>query len=91
MFAEDLSVYTDPAGTGDTAVVEGSDMYGIFERQYVEVANVEGYYPTFLVDSADADMLTKKETSIVLQDVEYYAVSKRPDGTGMTLIVLEAV
>lgn len=91
MFDEDFSVYTDPSGTGDTATVGGADMYGIFERQYVEVKDVEGYYPTFLVSSSDAAMIAKKTTSIVLQSIEYTAVSKRPDGTGMTLLILEAV
>ena len=89
MFDEDFSVYTDPTGTGDTALVDGADVYGIFERQYAEVRNVEGYYPTFLVPDKSADDVEKNITILSLSGTSYTAISKRPDGTGMTLLILE--
>lgn len=92
MFEEDTSIFFEPTGLGDTAIIDGGgDMYGIFERQYAEIKEVEGYYPTFLCSDDDAENITKDVTSILLQNVEYTALSKRPDGTGMTLLILEKV
>jgi hypothetical protein len=91
MFEEDLSLFTDPGGLGDTATVNGHDMYGIFERQFADVKDVEGYYPTFLVSVVDSGEIVKNSTSIFLQDIEYTAISKRPDGTGMSLLILEEI
>lgn len=89
MLTEDLSIFFDPTGIGDTATVGGSPMYGIFEREFVEVKNVEGYFPTFLVADTDAATITKNSTVITINSVNYHAVSKRPDGTGTTRLILE--
>ena len=89
MLTEDFSVFTDPVGLGDTAIVGAGTIDGIFSREYVEVGNIEGYYPTFLVSNVDAATITKKSTVLTLASVGYTAISKRPDGTGATLLVLE--
>lgn len=89
MLTEDFSVYTDPDGFGDTATGASSDIDGIFERLYAEVNGIEGYYPTFLVDDDDADLVTKNSTNLTINSTVYQAISKRSDGTGMTLLVLE--
>lgn len=89
MFSEDLSIFTDPDGIGDTATVSGAPMHGIFERQYAEVRGVEGYYPTFLVSATDAASIEKKVTALTISGEDYKAIAKRPDGTGMTLLILE--
>lgn len=89
MLSEDFSVYTDPAGLGDSATVGGGSIDGIFSREFVEVNRVEGYYPTFLVSDTDAAMITKNSTVLTINSVNYKAASKRQDGTGMTLLILE--
>lgn len=89
MLTEDFSIYTDPDGLGDTATVGGSDMYGIFEGRYVEVNNVEGYWPTFLVSDADAATIAKNSTVLTIDSVNYHAISKRPDDPGSKLLILK--
>lgn len=89
MLEEDFSVYTDPTGLGDSSLVGGATVNGIFDRQWAEVNQVEGYYPTFLVSDVDAAKIIKRQTEITLNGTVYQAISKRPDGTGMTLLVLE--
>lgn len=88
MLSEDFSVYTDPAGLGDVATVGVGTMNGIFGREFAEVGNIEGYYPTFLVSDTSAALITKNSTVLTIATVNYKAVSKRPDGTGMTLLIL---
>ncbi len=89
MLTENLSIFTNPSGLGDSATVGAGTINGIFERQYVEVKNVDGYFPTFLVSDTDAATVTKNSTELVIATVTYKAVSKRPEGTGMTLLILE--
>jgi len=88
MLAENFSVYTDPAGLGDTATVGTGSIDGIFQREWAEINNVEGYYPTFLVADTDAASISVESTALTIASVAYKAVSKRQDGTGMTLLVL---
>lgn len=89
MLTEDLTIFFDPDGLGNTATVGSGSMNGVFDREYVEVGNIEGYYPTFLVSDADAATVTKNSTVLTIASVGYLAISKRPDGTGTTLLVLE--
>ena len=89
MLKEDFSIYTNPDELGDIAVVGGSNMWGIFERQYMEIKEVEGYAPTFLVTDENAASITKNSTKLSIDLVDYMAISKHPDGTGMTLLILE--
>lgn len=79
----------DPDAIGDQATVGTGTMNGIFERNYVEIGSVEGYYPTFFVSDTDAATITLNSTVITLQSINYHAISSRPDGTGWTILVLE--
>ena len=88
MLTEDFSIFTNPAGLGDTATVGAGSINGIFSREYAEVNRVEGYHPTFTISAADAATITKNSTVLTIATVNYTAVSKQPDGTGMTLLVL---
>ena len=89
MFTEDLTAFFDADELADTATVGSSSIYGIFNREFVEVQNVEGYYPTFLLSDTDAASITKNSTVLTISSVNYTAISKRPDGTGTTLLILE--
>lgn len=89
MFTEDLTAFFDSDGIADSATVGGSSVSGIFSREFVEVQNVEGYYPTFLLSDSDAASITKNSTVLTINSANYMAISKRPDGTGTTLLVLE--
>ena len=89
MLTEDFSIYFDPNGLGDAATIPGADISGQFSGDYVEVGNVEGYYPTFLVSDTDALLITKNSTVITINSITYTAISKRPDKTGLTLLILQ--
>ena len=90
MTTEDLSIFFDANGIGDSATIGGEVVGGLFERRYVEVAGVEGYYPTFLCASADVSAAVYG-TEVVFDSVDYTVAAKRPDERDLTLLVLEAV
>ena len=89
MFQEDLSLFFGPSGLGDIATVGEGTVNGTFSREYAEVGNVEGYHPTFLVSDTDAATITKNSTVLSIDSVNYTAVSKHPDGTGTTQLILQ--
>ena len=89
MFTEDLSLFFDPDGLGDTATVGAGSINGTFSREYAEVGNIEGYHPAFLIPDADAATITKNNTVLTIDSVSYTTVSKQPDGTGTTLLILQ--
>jgi hypothetical protein len=88
MLFDDPSVYTDPSGTGDLVTIGTGTMDGVFDRLFVTINNVEGYHPTFLISNADAATITIESTVMSFEGVSYKAISKQPDGTGFTLLVL---
>lgn len=78
------------AGWGITAT-KGSDTFtAIFENDYVEIGDIVGLRPTALARSVDitaysvavGDTLTINSTTYIVRIVQ-------PDGTGMTLLILE--
>jgi len=89
MLTEDLTAFFDTDGIGDSAAIPGSTIDGVFDGDYVTVGNVEGYYPTFLCSDARAALITKNSTVITIKSITYTAISKRPDNTGLTLLILK--
>ncbi len=88
MIKENLSIFFNPNGLGDTALYGSAPINGMFERQFVEISNAEGYYPTFSCSTADVAQVPKGAT-LIIAGTNYTVKSKRPDGTGLTLIILE--
>ena len=69
--------------TSDVAV---GSVVGVFDRQFVEVNDLQGYYPTFTYKEADLAISTGYEITI---DSQAYNVRyPMPDGTGMSMLVL---
>ena len=89
MLSEDLTAFFDTDGIGDSATVGSSSIDGVFDADYVTIGSVEGYYPTFLCSDASAALITKNSTVITIKSITYTAISKRPDNTGLTLLILK--
>lgn len=77
---------------GDTATVKNAgdvsvgSVVGVFERQYVEAFDLQGFHPTFFYKVADLSIGPSYEITI---DAKAFNVRyAMPDGTGMSLLVL---
>lgn len=81
-----------PAHQGATALING-----IFDNEYVEVdmggeASVASRQPVFICRTADIAATSgggEEGDWLIIDEVSYKARDFKPDGTGMTVIVLE--
>lgn len=87
---EDFSAFLDESEHATTAVYKTLDVLGIFEDQYVEVNGVETLKPTFFTDAVSLPEIVRGNPMLI-DNVEYKVAAKQPDGTGMILIILEAI
>lgn len=69
------------------ANIEGLAVSGIFDRQYVEYADIAGNHPTFLCPSEAASTIELGD-EIRINKQPYTIAAIQPDGTGLTLLVL---
>lgn len=60
---------------------------GIFDRQYVEYADIAGNHPTFLCPSEQVSNIELGD-EITINQKPYTVAAIQPDGTGLTLLVL---
>jgi hypothetical protein len=82
MQAENFDTFFDSDELGDTATISGADVVGMFERDFVEVNGVEGFYPTFLSTTTGLSGGSLGGT-ITISGASYKIVAKRPaDETG---------
>ena len=86
---EDLTgFFTDFAVS---ATVGASTVSGLFDNGYGEAFEYSsGRTPTFLCKAADLPSLTLGTTTAVIGGVTYTIVETKPDGFGLTTLVLEA-
>ena len=88
-FVEDLAPFF--LDFGITAVWEGASVRGIFDSDYFDPLGnvVEGNSPVFRCATADIVGVAHGDT-LVAGAVTYKVVGVEPDGTGTTLLRLEA-
>ena len=86
---EDMSAFLNSDEHGTIATYKTTEIVGIFENQYVEIGGVQSVKPTFLIDDASAPNIARGNT-ITIDGIVYKFILSQPDGTGMTLLVLEA-
>ncbi len=67
--------------------IQGKSISGIFDRQYVEYADIAGNNPTFLCPS-EAASTAELGDEIRINKQPYTIAAIQPDGTGLTLLVL---
>lgn len=86
---EDMTVFFNVGEHATAATYKTTTVKGIFENQYVEVNGVQSVKPTFLtaVDSVPGIVRGNK---ILIENISYTFIFHQPDGTGLTLLVLEA-
>jgi len=88
-FSADMAAYFADFGT--TATLDGVSVTGIFDNG--SAAGLDnlmlGSNPTFMLDSASASSASRGKT-LVLNAVNYIVREVKPDGTGITVLELEA-
>lgn len=104
-FDEDFSIFTDVDDFGHTCTFAGINVPGIYDREFVQVViggvPVDGYHPVFHCADQDivgaeigTDVIVTEHAAIVDgsigQQKAYKIIDIQPDGTGMTLVVLQA-
>lgn len=82
----DSAIYTPPGLPHPSS--KSSTISGIFESQFVEFGGVETYAPTFLCRTADLTDVAH-DAQLRIESVDYKVKGNQPDGTGMTLLILE--
>lgn len=93
-FTEPISQYfrTEDFGV-EASFIVGATTYlvkGIFENIYSEDLSASGSIPTFTCATADVANLVK-DAVITIESINYYLRVPKPDGTGVSTLVLEKV
>lgn len=64
----------------------------IFDMAFLEIGNVSGYRPTAVGSSADFDRYHIGVGShATIKNVHYTITEKEPDGTGLTMMIMQRV
>ena len=86
---EDFSSFLSTTEHATTGIYKTNSIVGIFENSFVEVNGVQSVKPTFLVSESDVPSIVRGNT-ITIDNVAYTFIMDQPDGTGMTMLILEA-
>lgn len=90
-FTEDLTVFFADFGVTATPDV-GADVTVIFDRAHIEMmgGDISGTRPVALAVSADVSSWTSNSTRLAIGGTTYILRDIQPDGTGLSLLLLEA-
>lgn len=88
MFAEDLSPFFKVAEFASSATLDGAPVTGIFDNAYAESLGMATRIPMFTLPTASAVSATQASV-LVVGGVNYRVTSVQPDGTGVTVLMLE--
>lgn len=91
MFNEDLTPFFDPAFGGDQLIIQknGRVFNGVFERDFVDTNEIQGFAPVITCPTADATGLQRGDV-IERGKERYRFVYEEPDGTGVSRLILES-
>jgi hypothetical protein len=89
-FVEDFTVFFTDFGVAATPDA-GEPITVIFDRAHIEAlgGGISGTQPVALVVSADASSLAPNSSTLEIAGTTYRVLDKQPDGTGLSLLVLE--
>jgi hypothetical protein len=89
MFVEDLNVFMNVAEFADSASLDGAVVHGLFDGAYTQA--FDGMAATASAFTlASADCSTTTNASVLVHANKTYRVrSVQPDGTGISLLLLE--
>ena len=94
MFTEDLSAFFSTEGFAQEAKLKGRRVLGIFDNQFevvgVGLAGVAGTTPAFTLATSDVPAQVVG-ASLVVNAGTYRVAENQPDGTGVTVLLLERV
>ena len=89
MFAEDLSVFMNVAEFAETATLDGVVVHGLFDAAYMQAFDgMAGTASAFTLTSASCNTTTNASV-LVLGGKTYRVRSVQPDGTGISVLILE--
>jgi len=88
---EDFAVEGSYSNAADAAThpTNASTVNGIFDEKYVEVNGMGAVRPTFTCATSDVSD-AGDGAKVTISGVVYTVRSPQPDGTGVTMLVLEA-
>lgn len=93
MFAETLTQFFDAGEFAVTAKLAGVEVLGIFDNEYdaaaIAVGDIAGSSPVFTLPTASVPPKPAGKL-LVVNGKTYKVVEHRPDGTGVSLLRLEA-
>lgn len=92
--ATDRATFFNTAEHGTTAVINSTNVDGVFDNEYAEILDVTGSTPMFICTTADLDAIAPtvdRSTTVAIDGVDYTIEDIQPDGTGMTMLILEKV
>lgn len=90
-FVDDMSVFFSTAEFADDAMLDGVLVRGIFDRTYVEAGGGMGMSstaPAFTLPTVDVPANPVGKL-LVIGDVTYSVAENEPDGTGISVLILE--
>lgn len=91
-FAEDKTIYFDTDFGAVDALINGSTVSGIFDKEYVDIDSggipISGFMPIFRCSLSDVPGVVKG-VDVVIDSVNYKVVIPKRDGTGVVDLVLE--
>lgn len=88
-FTEDISDFIDTNDFADVAVINAADVEGIFDRNYVEVGDVDSLRPTFYCSLVDVDAVVQGD-SVVVNDTSFTVADKQPEAPFCLLVLHDA-
>lgn len=89
--AADRAAFFNTDDFGVVATINGTEVNGIFDNEYIDVLDVAGTSPAFTCATADLAAITPavaRGTSVTISGTAYTIQNIKPDGTGMTVLVL---
>jgi len=92
--AADRATFFNADEFGVVAVINGSNVNGYFDNDYLTALDVGGTSPAFECATSDLAAVTPavvRGTAITIDSVSYIVEEIKPDGTGMTVLVLSEV
>jgi hypothetical protein len=89
-FTEPLNEFFSTDDFAETAVSGATTVYGIFENAYSEDLSSQGTLPIFTCTTTNANLFSVNDI-LTVSGTNYYLRVKKPDGAGVTVLVLEKV
>ena len=71
-----------------TATISASPVVGIFDNEFAEAIDIEGTVPAFECRTSDVAAVVHG-TTVTINTIAYTCHGKQPDGTGMTVLILQ--